>query len=75
MLTPNQIRGRLLTKGIKIVDIANRFSVSPTTVSVVLNRWGTSKRIQQYIAEILGMNFKEVWDNHSATADRHRKAA
>ena len=69
MLSPNQIRARLLEQDITLTDIARKLHVSRITVSVVITRRGNSRRIQQYIADLLGKSFKEVW------ADHHRKAA
>lgn len=70
MLAPNQIRARLLEQDIKVMDVARRFRVSPTTVSVIINGWGKSKRIQEWIAEQLGMAYAAVWGRNN-----HRKAA
>lgn len=69
MLSGNQIRAKLLERDISLVDIASKLHVSPITVSVVITRRGSSRRIQTYIADILGLDFKDVWNNH------HRKAA
>lgn len=68
MLSANQIRARLLEKDISLVEIARKLHVSPITISIVITRRGCSRRIQEYIAELLGMKFKQVWNNHKKAA-------
>jgi len=70
MLSPNQIKARLIERGITQAAIAQRLRVSHITVSIVIGGYGTSRRIQEYIADILGIKFKDLWNNNS-----HRKAA
>ena len=75
MLTPKQIRGRLLDQaGLTVKDVAEQVGVNPTTVSVVIHRHGTSKPIERYIAKALGLPFKEVWGNNN-NHTTNRKAA
>ena len=69
MLSPNQIKARLIERGITQAAIAQKLGISHITVSIVIGGYGTSRRIQEYIAELLGMKFKDLWNKH------HRKAA
>ena len=63
MLSTNEIKSRLILRGIKIVDVARTAGVSPTTVSIVLSRKGKSKRIQKALARAIETSYKEVWNN------------
>ena len=65
-MTSNQIKARLIERGIKILDIANRARVSPTTVSVVLTGKGKSRHIQMVIARAIDMKYSDVWPQDKA---------
>lgn len=70
MLSPNQIKARLIERGISQTAIARRLGVSNITVAVVIGGYGRSRRIMEYIASKIGLSFNEVWGRHN-----HRKAA
>lgn len=61
MLTPNQIRARLLERDITLADIAKQLRVS-----VVITRKGRSRRIQEHIAQALGMPYERLWGKKAA---------
>ena len=65
-MTSNQIKAALIERGIKILDIANRARVSPTTVSVVLTGKGKSRHIQMVIATAIDMKYSDVWPQDKA---------
>lgn len=57
-----KIKSLMALKGIKGVDIAARLGVSRVTVSIVITGKGKSKRIQQAIADILGVSYGKLWN-------------
>lgn len=61
MLTPNQRRARLIEHGIRQATLARRMGLKPCTVGGVIAGYRFSKRIQQAIAEAIGLPFEEVW--------------
>ena len=61
MLKPNQIKARLVERGISQTSVARKLGISNITVSVVIGGYGKSMRIMKYLAEILEMPFNEVW--------------
>lgn len=70
MLTPNQIRARLIEQGITLAELGRRIGVKRVTVSVIVGKHGKSKRIQAAIAKAIGMAYREVWGENN-----HRRAA
>lgn len=60
----NEIRGLLITHKIKQTDIARQLGVVPTTVSEVVARRQNSRRVQEFIAMAVGMEFEEIWGNN-----------
>jgi lambda repressor-like predicted transcriptional regulator len=60
-MTSNQIKARLIERGIKIKDIACKAKVSPTTVSIVLTGKGKSRHIQTVIAKAIKRPYGQVW--------------
>ncbi|GAB4485897.1 MAG: hypothetical protein OHK006_12800 [Thermodesulfovibrionales bacterium] len=70
MLPPNQIRARLIERGITLTEVARQLRVSRVTVSVVVGSFGTSRRIRAHIAKLLGLEYEQVWGR-----DGHRRAA
>lgn len=73
MLLPHQITGRLLEKGIRVGKIAKDLKVDPSTVSTVITQKGTSERIQEYIANLLGEPYEFVWGPRPKRRRRHSK--
>lgn len=69
LLSPNKIKAMLMERGITAAAIGRALTLDRVTVSVVINGYGKSKRIQQYIADALGVEFKYLWGNN------HKKAA
>jgi|GEM_PF-2325268 len=58
-----KIKGLLMFKGISVTSIAKSTSVSLTFVSLVINGKKKSRRIQQFIADMLGLSYSETWDD------------
>lgn len=63
-----KVKSLMVLKGITGVDIARKLNLSPVTVYIVVSGRGKSRRIQQTIANALGMSFTELWprDNDKA---------
>lgn len=58
-----KIRARLLMKGITLAEIARGLGVSRTWVSLVVNGHKKSRRIQEAIADALGVSYESLWFN------------
>jgi hypothetical protein len=62
---PPKIRGRLIEKEVKIIDIANKFGTSRQMVNYVINAKFKSARladrIRREIAISLGKRYEVVW--------------
>lgn len=68
MLTPNQIRARLLDADLSVNEVALRIGVSPSTVSGIIGKHRVSRRVRDEIARLIGMTYKDVWENHHSKA-------
>lgn len=75
-MDPKKIKARLVERGISQVDIARRLNLSPQTVATVINRRGRSYRVEQAIADLLGLPYEILWGDppasrkHLITPDR-----
>ncbi len=56
-----KVKSLMVLKGIKGTDSARQLGLSRVTVSVVITGKGKSRRIQQAIADTLGVSFDELW--------------
>jgi DNA-binding Xre family transcriptional regulator len=56
-----KVKSLMVLKGIKGTDIARQLGLSRVTVSVVITGKGKSRRIQQAIADTLGVSFDDLW--------------
>jgi lambda repressor-like predicted transcriptional regulator len=63
-----KIRGLLYEQGISLKEIALRAGRSHATVRVVMSGHGTSRHIQEVVSKILGIPYKQLWDNHRKAA-------
>lgn len=63
-----KVKSLMVLKGISGVEIARRLGLSPVTIYIVVSGRGKSRRVQQTIADALGMSFAELWpgDNNKA---------
>jgi predicted XRE-type DNA-binding protein len=61
-MKPSAIKSLLIENEIKQRTIAQNLSVSRGTVSGVINGHTTSKRIQKYIARLLHLPYRTVWE-------------
>ncbi len=60
-MTPVEIKAALILKGIKMVEVAEKCNVKPTTVSQVIAGRSKSARIQITIAKIIEKDVCEIW--------------
>jgi transcriptional regulator with XRE-family HTH domain len=59
----NQIvKSILVRRGIRQKDIAEELGILTSTVSGVLNGHHHSRRIQEYIAERLKLDYEKLWE-------------
>ncbi len=58
------IKAHMMMKGVTNRAIAKKAGVSETWVSLVINGHGKSERIRQIIAEALGMDPEDLWNNN-----------
>ena len=61
IVTPMEIKAALILKGIKMVEVAEKCNVKPTTVSQVIAGRSKSARIQITIAKIIEKEVCEIW--------------
>ena len=61
IVTPEEIKAALILKGIKMVEVAEKCNVKPTTVSQVIAGRSKSARIQITIAKIIEKDVCEIW--------------
>mgnify|MGYP003608954723 FL=1 len=61
IVTPVEIKAALILKGIKMVEVAEKCNVKPTTVSQVIAGRSKSARIQITIAKIIEKDVCEIW--------------
>jgi len=71
MLKPNQIRGRLIEKGIVFRHEAEKLSINEGTFNSVMAGRCVSVRVQEHIAGLLGKTPQEVF-GHFYRPDRAR---
>lgn len=70
-VSPNKLRALLIENGIKQIDIASSCGVSSACIAAVIAGRGRSLRIEQAIAESLGLSYETIWGEKP----RVRKAA
>ena len=70
-MSPREIYGRLLMKGLNGEALGRELGVSGRLVRLVITRKGTSRRVQEAIAKALGLSFARVW-GHGLPARRGR---
>lgn len=56
-----EIKSKLLFRGVTQMDIARSLQVSHSTVAKVISGVCVSHRIRTAIAEVLGLDLKEIW--------------
>lgn len=62
----DEIIGRLRIKGYKCSDVAKLLGVSRVAVHLIVYGKGRSHRIQEKIAEIIGMDIEDIWPLNAA---------
>jgi len=75
-MTLHRIKTLLYLRKIKPAEIAKLAGVSPHTVRVVLNGFGTSRNVQQVIADLLNRPYERVWDQsarHKTHSNKSKK--
>jgi hypothetical protein len=64
-MTLHQIKTMLYARKIKPITIAKRAGVSHITVTIVLNGYGKSRKVQKAVAELLNKPYEKLWGtNH-----------
>ncbi|OGP92030.1 MAG: hypothetical protein A2Z19_05710 [Deltaproteobacteria bacterium RBG_16_54_18] len=64
IMTPNEIKSRLIARGYRYPDVAKKVKPRPVnrvTVAVVVNKHAHSRPIQTAIAEMIGEPYEKVW--------------
>ena len=64
-----EIRGLLMMKGITITSIAQTMDVSLTCVSLIINEKKKSRKIQEFIAQLLGLTYSELWEKNLSNTE------
>jgi hypothetical protein len=65
-MTPEEIRSHLILNGVKNRDIARKLGVNDSAVSLAINGYQNSRRIQEAIAESIHKPFIAVWGQKTA---------
>ena len=63
-MTPLQIRTALLEQGVSLRSIARRLGVSPSAVSLIVNKKMVSKRIMEAVANAIGSDLETVFPEY-----------
>lgn len=58
---PEEIKAAMRMNGVTAARLAEELQLAPTTISMVVNGRGTSKRVQTRISEIIGKPCEEVF--------------
>lgn len=58
---PEEIKASLRMNNYSLSMVADEFSVSPATITQVVQGKGKSKRIQARISEIIGVPVDRIW--------------
>ncbi|MGO2354660.1 MAG: helix-turn-helix domain-containing protein [Marinomonas foliarum] len=58
---PEEIKAAMRMNGVTAARLAEELELNPTTISMVVNGRGTSKRVQKRISEIIGKPYDEVF--------------
>ena len=59
---PEEIKAALRMRGVTSAQIADALDVKPQTVSSVIHGRGTSARIANRIADIIGKPVHDIWE-------------
>lgn len=59
--SPNEIKAQLVLNGIKLKDIAESLGVSRPCVSIIISGRERSRRVEQAIADRLGLPYEALW--------------
>lgn len=74
-MTLHRIKSMLYFRKIKPADIAKKAGVSPITARIVLNGHGTSRRVKQAVADLLGKPYEKLWgDLHAEIVSKEKRA-
>lgn len=65
-MSPREIKAALTLAGIKPIQIARELKITPTTVSAVIARRSTSRRVFEAIAKAIGKPVDEVFPKRTA---------
>lgn len=58
---PNEIRAKLLLRGVRLTDIAADLGVERGTVCTVVHGRGKSRRIARRISDLTGIPISHLW--------------
>lgn len=64
-MAPNDIRAELIRRGIRQADIARELGIHRVTVNQVIRGVGTSRRVAERIADILGRPVPVVFPSYA----------
>jgi len=60
-MTPEEIKSKIVLEKKTLREIAQKAGVVPSAVTMIIQRKGKSQRLQQLIADEIGMPYEEVW--------------
>lgn len=72
---PEEIKAAMRMKGTTPAALADELNLSKSTVSQVINGVGTSRRVQEAIAKLLGKPVTAIWAPKKTGLRRVRRAA
>jgi len=56
-----EVKAKMVLRNISQTSIAEKLNITPGTVSAVVNGKRKSRRVQEAIAEELGIKYKALW--------------
>lgn len=71
---PEEIKAALRMKGVTLAALADQLGISRSTVCLIVGGKGTSARVQNAVAKLVGKPVAAIWPPKPATGLRRSKA-
>lgn len=71
---PEEIKAALRMKGVTLAALADDLGISRSTVCLIVSGKGTSARVQNAVAKLLGKPVSSIWQPKPKSGLRRNKA-
>jgi len=65
-MSPTEIKAKIILMGKSQTELAQKAGVHRSAITLVIQRKGVSRRLQELIAREIGHGFEEVWGEAAA---------